>query len=255
MMFKILWKLCSYKQFCVEDKGHFQVNRWTESIMQNSSYETEALLPFSSPTSILVSGATQSGKTFFTKRLLSCADKMFTIPPSSIIYAYTEYQPMFDEMIDSIPKLRFHCGLPSREEIEQYSEGNGHTILVLDDMFLKIGRSEDCVHLFTVTSHHRNISVIYLTQSLYPPGKYSRTISLNCLNVILFKNFRDTRQIISFGSQILPGNLPFFKSAYESATRVNYGYIHICLEPNQVREYQLRTNIFPGEEIIVYQPL
>ena len=223
--------------------------------MDRSWWETSALLPFSSPTTVLISGATQSGKTFFTKTLLSHSKTMFTTPPEKIVYAYSEYQPLFDCMISTVPNLTLHQGLPNREELEQYSEGVKHMVLVLDDMMLKIGRSEDCVHLFTVTSHHRNISVIFLTQNLFSPGKYSRTISLNCLNVVLFKNYRDNRQVITFGSQVLPGKVPFFKAAYEMATRKNFGYLHICLEPNQNREYQLRSNILPGEDLIVYQPL
>ena len=35
------------------------------------------------------------------------------------------------------------------------------------------------VDLFTRGSHHRGISVLYLAQNLFPPGKLSRTISLN----------------------------------------------------------------------------
>lgn len=61
--------------------------------------------------------------------------------------------------------------------------------------------------------------------------------------------------MITFGSQILPRNVHFFKSAYEAATLASYGYLHICLEPNHRKEYQLRTKIFPGEDTIVYQPL
>lgn len=75
------------------------------------------------------------------------------------------------------------------ENIEQYSEGSEHTILVLDDIMLKICKSEDCVDLVTVTSHHRCITTIFLSQNLYPPGKYSRTISLDCSNNVLFKIF------------------------------------------------------------------
>ena len=180
---------------------------------------------------------------------------MFTIPPERVVYAYTEYQPLFEDMLKRVPNVTLHQGLPNREEIERYSEGVKHMILVLDDMMLKIGQSEDCVHLFTGTSHHRNISVIFLTQNLYSPGKYSRTISLNCFNVILFKNYRDSRQVITFGSQVLPEKTGFFKSAYEMATRENYGYLHVCLEPNQNRNYQLRSKILPGEDLVVYQPL
>lgn len=80
-------------------------------------------------------------------------------------------------------------------------------------------------------------------------------ISPNCLNVILFKNYRDSRQIITFGSQILPGKVPFFKAAYELATQPNFGYLHVCLEPKQNREYQSRSHILPREEMVIYQPI
>lgn len=218
-------------------------------------WETKSLLPFSAPTTILICGSTQSGKTYFTKRLLQNADGMFCTPVDKIIYAYSEFQPMFDEMMSDIPRLIFHQGLPSKEDIEQYTEGVNHIIVVLDDLMLQVAQSQDCVQLFTVTSHHRNVTTVMLSQNLYPPGKYARTISLNCLNVILFRNYRDSRQIITFGSQILPGSIPYFKAAYDTATRPNFGYLHVCLEPTQNKDYQLRSNILPGEDMVIYQPL
>jgi hypothetical protein len=218
-------------------------------------WKTNSLLPFSAPTTILICGSTQSGKTHFTKQLLQNADGMFSVPVDKIIYAYSEYQTMFEEMRTSIPRLVFHEGLPSKEDIERYTEGVNHTIVVLDDLMLQVAQSQDCVHLFTVTSHHRNVSTVMLSQNLYPPGKYARTISLNCLNVILFRNYRDSRQVITFGSQILPGHVPYFKAAYEAATRPNFGYLHVCLEPSQNKEYQLRSKILPGEDMVIYQPV
>jgi hypothetical protein len=189
---------------------------------QSEWWKIKSLLPFSTPTTILICGSTQSGKTYFTKQLLQNADGMFTTPVDKIIYAYSEYQPMFDEMITTIPRFLLHQGLPSKEDIERYTEGVNHTVVVLDDLMLQVAQSQDCVHLFTVTSHHRNVSTVMLSQNLYPPGKYARTISLNCLNVILFRNYRDSRQIITFGSQILPGHARYFKAAYEAATRPNF---------------------------------
>lgn len=55
---------------------------------------------------------------------------MFCTPVDKIIYAYSEFQPMFDEMMSDIPRLIFHQGLPSKEDIEQYTEGVNHTIVV-----------------------------------------------------------------------------------------------------------------------------
>lgn len=212
-----------------------------------------SLLPFSAPTTILICGSTQSGKTHFTKELLQNANGMFSTPVDRIVYAYSEHQPMFEEMVQTIPNFSLHQGLPSKDDIEQYTEGIDHTVVVLDDLMLQVAQSPHCVQLFTVTSHHRNVTIVMLSQNLYPPGKYARTISLNFLNVILFKNYRDSRQVITFGSQILPGQVSFFKSAYESATRPNFGYLHVCLEPTQNRDYQLRSRILPGEDMIIYQ--
>lgn len=173
-----------------------------EKESRNDWWNTDSLLPFSAPTTVLICGSTQSGKTHFTKKLLQNTNGLFSMPVNKIKYAYSEHQPMFDEMEQTIPNLSLHQGLPSKEDIEQYTEDVNHTIVVLDDLMLQVAQSQDCVHLFTVTSHHRNVTTIMLSQNLYPPGKYARTISLN---VILFKNYRDSRQIITFGSQILPG--------------------------------------------------
>lgn len=150
-------------------------------MVSNSEWwKTKSLLPFSAPTTILICGSRQSGKTHFTDRLLQNADSMFTTPVDKIVCAYSEHQPMFDKMMSSIPRLILHQGLPSKEEIEQYTEGVNHTIVVLDDLMLQAAQSQDCVHLFTVTSHHRNVTTVMLSQNLYPLGKYARTISLNC---------------------------------------------------------------------------
>jgi len=186
--------------------------------------------------------------------LLQNAKGMFTKTPDKIVYCYTEYQPLFGEMKKSVKNITFHQGLPEREQIEEYSEGMNHVILVLDDLMLKITQSEDCVHLFTVTSHHRNITCVFLTQNLYAPGKYARSISLNCMNVILFKNYRDARQVLTFGSQILPGQVKYFKDAYEKSTSKLYGYMLVDLCPHTDKTYQLRTHIFPNEDSIVYVP-
>lgn len=230
--------VCQDKMQCIE-------NRW---------WENESLLRFSSPTTIMLNGCTQSGKTFFTKKLLENANGMFTIIPKKIVYAYSEYQPLFDEMKRTIPNIIFHRGLPTREDLENYSEGLDHTILVLDDLMLQITRSEESVQLFTVTSHHRNITIMFLTQSLYPPGKYAKSITLNCTNVILFRNDRDKRQALTFASQVLPGQTDYFRDALEKTSRERYGYLLLDCSPHSERTYMLRTHIFPSEDTVVYLP-
>ena len=53
------------------------------------------------------------------------------------------------------------------------------------------GQDKRVLDLFTKDSHHRNITVLYLTQDLFPPGKFSKTINRNSHYIVAFKNPRD----------------------------------------------------------------
>lgn len=214
----------------------------------------QTLLPFSSPTTIYIAGPTQAGKSVFTKRLIENANVMFTKPPEKILYAYSEYQPLFDDMQAS--NVIFHEGLPDKQKIEEFTQNTKHTLIVLDDLISKIVHSEELLHLFAVTSHHKMASVVLISQSLYPPGKYAKSISLNCANFVLFRNPRDMRQLTTFASQILPGMTRYFMSSFLLATRRRYSYMLVDLSTHREdRQYMLRTGIFPGDTCVVYRPI
>lgn len=87
-----------------------------EKESRNDWWNTDSLLPFSAPTTVLICGSTQSGKTHFTKKLLQNTNGLFSMPVNKIKYAYSEHQPMFDEMEQTIPNLSLHQGLPSKED-------------------------------------------------------------------------------------------------------------------------------------------
>ena len=115
--------------------------------------------------------------------------------------------------------------------------------------------NKDVCNLFTKTSHHRNLSVIFITQNLFYQGKESRTISLNAHYITLFKNVRDRAQIIHLAKQMYPGNVSFMREAYEDSTKKAYGYLLIDLKPATPDELRLRSNIFPEEyPTTVYVP-
>lgn len=111
-------------------------NMETESM--HDRWNTYSLLPFSAPSTILICGSTQSGKTHFTKKkLLQNANGMFSMHVDRIIYAYSEHQPMFEEMEQKIPNFSLHQGLPSKEEIEQYTRGKLSCVIPSNYNFLK----------------------------------------------------------------------------------------------------------------------
>ena len=53
------------------------------------------------------------------------------------------------------------------------------------------GNDKRVLDLFTKHSHYQNVTVLYLCQDMFPPGKYSKSISRNAHYIVAFKNPRD----------------------------------------------------------------
>jgi hypothetical protein len=150
----------------------------------------------------------------------------------------------------NVKNLEFHEGVPTQQDIDSFVDGK-HNVVVLDDLMSDIVRDEDIQHLFTRGSHHKNLTVLYLTQNAFCQGKCARTISLNCAYLVLFKNPRDVYQIRLMGRQIgLPRTLP---EAYEDCMEDKYGYLVIDLSPHHVGLPHLSSHIFPEEDYVIYR--
>lgn len=216
--------------------------------------DEKTLLPFHSPCSILLVGPSQSGKTNLAFRIIKQSSPMFTKEPVRIVYCYSVYQDLFSTMEKEVENITFHEGLPSSEQVDEWSESRLPMLLVLDDLLANAVNNVEVLNLFTVKCHHQNISLIMLTQNLYHSGKFMRTISLNASYIICLKNHRDQHQLAILGKQILPGQSKYFMAAYELATKKKYGYLLIDLSPHTEKTYLLRTNIFPGEDCSIFVP-
>lgn len=199
-----------------------------------------------SPFNLAIVAPSQSGKTVLTFKLIENVEQMITPIPSRIIYCYAEYQEMFSHY----PNIEFHEGLP---DLSTFAGNTEPILLVLDDFMSQV--NQDISDLFTKYSHHRNISVIFLTQNLFYKGQHTRTMSLNTHYIILFKNPRDATQIMTLARQMYPKKSKFMIEAYNDAVKRTYGYLLVDLKPNTDDSLRLRTNIFPDEAPqIVYVP-
>ena len=75
-------------------------------------------------------------------------------------------------------------------------------------------KDQNIMNMFTVGSHHRNISVLFLMQNIFQKGTHARTISTNTQYMVLFKNARDQTQIRTLALQIFPTNWNDFLAYY-----------------------------------------
>ena len=203
---------------------------------------------FQSPTTMILSGTTGSGKTTWLKKLLEERHKMFSKTPTRILYYYGVWQPMFSDM--EAWGVEFIKGIPP-ENIENLT--GQPMIVVIDDLQEQATKSDQVEELFTKGSHHKNMTVIYLTQNLFRQGKNARNITLNAHYLILFKNPRDVGQIGNLGRQLGCSN--FLKKAFEDATDESYGYLVVDLNPHSEAQYRYRTHIWPGQDTMIYKPL
>lgn len=182
-------------------------------------------MKFKTPTPFAVIGGTMSGKTQWVWNLLKGASESFEVTPNKIVYL--EDQPVVNDMQATLPEFTTYRGLPTREEIREWALDSTHTVMILDDMIHLVTKSPDALHLFQTMVSHANITTFLLSQNLYPPGVYAKGILLNCQHVVLFKNVRDNRQIVTFGSQVFTGRSKFWMDAW--AVRRPYGYILVDL--------------------------
>ena len=56
--------------------------------------------------------------------------------------------------------------------LNHYIDDQVPTLIVLDDRMFRVTSSKAVAELFTDGSSHRNLSVVVITQNLFPGGKY-----------------------------------------------------------------------------------
>ena len=95
---------------------------------------------------------------------------------------------------------------------------------------------------------------MFLSQNIFQQGPSAKAISLNSFYTILFRNGRDASQLSCLGKQIYPGRAQMLTEAYLDVTSVPYTYLVLDTAPHSNPDYKMRTNIFPGEDPIIYLP-
>ena len=218
-----------------------KLDDWSE---QSSSYvgKIGGSFKFKHPFSMIVAGPTQSGKTHWVMQLLRERRDRIEKVPANIVYCYTHWQPKFDELKSFAPSTVFFRGLPHAF----YLKSLENCLIVVDDLMDAASKDPSVMSLFTEGCHHKNISVIFLSQNIFHQGKHSRTMSLNVQYMVLFKNARDQSQIHTLARQMFPSDWRSFLQHYEAMTSEQHGHVILDLHPTTPNNKRIVTD-FPHQ--------
>ena len=99
--------------------------------------------------------------------------------------------------------------------------------------------------LFTVYGHHRNVSVILVTQALFNPrvNKFN-ILQENVHYLLMSKSPRDNSKVIYLAKQISPYNIAWVVHAFQNATTLAFSYLFFYFKQATLEKLCLRTNIF-----------
>ena len=220
------------------------------------------------PWTAIVSGPTGCGKTVFVKTFLQYLPEMAAVSFQRVLFYYAEWQDAYRQLQYAFAKkeeksnaegktkknaIEFREGLPRSDDYSH--DPLTPKLVIIDDLMRESSSCDVIVDLFTKGSHHKNLSVILITQNLFHQGRGQRDISLNSNYIVVFKNPRDRAQIRYLARQVYPHDPKFLEEAYFDATSYSHGYLLLDLKQSTPDKFRFRTNIFPNDTLhYVYVP-
>lgn len=171
----------------------------------------------------------------------------FDVTFDDIFYVYTMYNSRFEEF----PNVNF-----IKDEIPVLNNDKRKKLLICDDLLTNTEAVTRLTSIFLVEAHNSSTSAMFLIQDMHMNRKI-RSLSLNTHIFILFAHLRDKLAINNlFRQMALPTSL--LQDAYKLATRGNYTYLCINLQPGISDELRVSTNIldkhpkfFTEQELVV----
>lgn len=205
---------------------------------------------------VLCQGASGSGKTSFIKRIIEERNHMFFKVPSKIIFIYSIYQSIYDEIAKMADDIVFIRYIPNENDLHEMVKDIDHALLIIDDMVNQIGDSESVASLFVKNSHHMKITTFVLLQSSNLSGrKYGSEIVRNAHYTILFRGGQMAHVVRSLGTRI--NDHSNLLSAYKQATsRGTFSYLCVNTHPRAKELEKYSTDILHSEQptILFIQP-
>ena len=183
----------------------------------------------------IIFGQTGSGKTHFILNVIR--RKKITPFPKNIFYMYNIEQDFMKTWNQTEKhKIKFIQGLDF-EKIDTSKP----SLLVIDDLILSTNK--EVAEMFILGSHHRQISLFFLTQNLYPRCDLYRLMSNNSHYFVLFQNQRNFNQIKTLAHQVYgKQDSKRILNAYKKAGECERGFIVLSFAPDIPSELQVVTD-------------
>lgn len=210
--------------------------------------ETKLDPRLSLPLSATLSGASGSGKTELVKYILLNQRQLLTEQWTRIYWLARYPQPRLEQELSQLPIVWLHVtSIPQLDSLA--SEPGDRTLITCDDLMDCVGGSDQISTLFTA-GRHLGISVFYITQNLFAPGRYARNIRLNTNYLFLFKSLHDAAQISIYFRQMSPGHWRRIMQAYRDATEPSFGHFMVDFRVTSKAMLRFRGNIQASQQTL-----
>lgn len=207
-------------------------------------------LRLQSKTTTILSGPSRAGKSNLAIKIALERKSVFRDPPERVVYFYKQYQKIFKSAETKDKKITF---LGSKEQVDDILHNNViSTLLIIDDYVTEASHKENTyiTEYFLNRSHHENLTILFLSQLLYP--KNGRAWSLNSTHLVLFKTFHEG-QLNYYFRNLNPKKVKFLLDSYKFCTAGKpYGHFFMSLDPTTPDEIRYRSSIIPEEGTVIF---
>ena len=176
---------------------------------------------------IIICGFSNSGKSYLASLIIE------------------KYSNKFDKIICIGADME---NIERNDTFQGFGHEYGNLLMIVDDSILNKTRMQLCSNIFT-RGRHENISVILISQSLYPNCPHFRMCALNSSHYIIFRT-RDMSQISRFSTTFVQSDKKneFLNLYRKEVLGRKYGYILLDFTQEFQSPLCIRTDITTNKE-------